>query len=156
MVEVPLFPGFAEGMVMLVAVSVRPGLVTVRGALPEEAAYDESPPYVATIVLLPTAKPRAVVAELTVSVAEPTPVAPGVIFALPTVVLPMVKVTVPATVPAVADFTVAVSVSGPLIAIEAALRASVVVVGATPEAITLMVVTGLAETKKPVAPEYAA
>ena len=78
------------------------------------------------------------------------------IFALPTVVLPMVKVIVPATVPAVADFTVAVSVSGLLIAIEGALAITVVVVGATPEAITLIFVTALAETKKPVAPEYAA
>ena len=62
---------------MFVAVTVIPGLVTVTVVLPEEVAYDESPPYEATIVLLPTAKPSAVVAELTVSVAEPTPLRLG-------------------------------------------------------------------------------
>ena len=37
MVEVPLFPGFAE-IVTLVALMVRPGLFTVTVALPEEVA----------------------------------------------------------------------------------------------------------------------
>jgi hypothetical protein len=43
-VEVPEFPGDGDEIVMLVAETVMPGLVTVTVALPEEPAYAESPP----------------------------------------------------------------------------------------------------------------
>lgn len=75
---------------------------------------------------------------------------------MPTVVLPMVKVTLPASVPAVADCTAAVSWIAPSIATVVGFAVSVVLVFATPEAVTFTVVTGLLETKKPVAPEYTA
>jgi len=58
---------------------------------------------------------------------------------------PVVKVTVPATVPAVEDCTVAVSVSAPLRATVVGLAANVVVVAAPPVAPTLIVVAALVE-----------
>jgi hypothetical protein len=105
------------------------------------------------MVLLPAAKPSDVLTGLTVSIAVPTPLAPGVTAAVPTDVLPMVKATLPATVPGVVDCTVAVSVSDPPSATVVGLATSVVVVGATPEAATLNVVTALVEAKKLVEPE---
>jgi hypothetical protein len=88
MVEVPLLPGFGDDIVMAVADSVMSGLVTVMVVVPEEAAYVESPPYAAVIVSVPAVKPSVGVAELTDRVAVPTPLAPGVMFAVPTVVVP--------------------------------------------------------------------
>ena len=105
------------------------------------------------MVLLGAAKPSDVVTGLTTSVAVPTPLAPGVTAAVPTEVLPMVKATLPATVPGVVDCTVAVSVSDPPSATVVGLATNVVVVGATPEAATLNVVTVLVEAKKLVEPE---
>lgn len=110
--------------------------------------------------MLPTANPSAVVADATESVALPAPLAPGVMAAVPTVVLPIEKVTLPASVPAVADCTAAVSWSAPSIATVVGFAVSVVLVFAIPEAVTFTVVDAL-ETKKPPGlegfwPEYAA
>ena len=44
MVEVPLFPGDGDEIVMFVAETVMPGLVTVTVVVPEEAALEVSPP----------------------------------------------------------------------------------------------------------------
>jgi hypothetical protein len=43
-VEVPVFPGFGDEMVMAVAVTVMLGLVTVTVVVPEEGALKLSPP----------------------------------------------------------------------------------------------------------------
>jgi hypothetical protein len=43
-VEVPLFPGDGDEIVMAVAAIVMFGLVTVTVVVPEEPEYDESPP----------------------------------------------------------------------------------------------------------------
>jgi hypothetical protein len=144
-VELPLFPGDGDEMVMLVAVIVMPGLVTVTVAFPEEPEYDESPPYAAVMVSVPAVKPSAAVAELTARVAVPVPLAPAVTAIVPTVVVPMVKVTVPATVPPVVELTVAVRLTAPSSANVVGLAASVVVVAA-PVATTVIVVTALVET----------
>jgi len=44
MVEVPLFPGEGDEIVMFVAVTVMPGLLTVTFVVPEEPVLKLSPP----------------------------------------------------------------------------------------------------------------
>ena len=64
-VEVPLFPGDDDEMVMAVAVTEMLGLGTVTVVVPEEVALKLSPPYVAVMVSVPATKPSEVVAAPT-------------------------------------------------------------------------------------------
>jgi hypothetical protein len=140
MVEVPLLPGAGEEIVIAVAESVMPGLLTVAVVVPIEVALMVSPPYVAVIVSVPATKPSDAVA-LTVS--DAVAVLPGAIvtcWTVPIVFPPVVNVSGPVSVPAVpVPVTVAARVTLlPRGKVEGVM-VTAVVVAAVPWATTLIV-----------------
>jgi hypothetical protein len=146
MVEVPLFPGDGDDIVILVAVTVIPGLDTVTCVVPEEVALKLSPPYVAVMVSVPAAKPSDAVAAETLK----TPVAvlpdPSVTcLTVPMVTPPVVNVTGPVSVPAVAPVIVAVSVTADPNANVVGLAVTAVVVAAVPDATTVIATVELVD-----------
>jgi hypothetical protein len=143
-VDVALFPGDGEEIVMLVADIVIPGLVTVTVVVPEETALKLSPPYVAVIVSVPAAKPSEAEAAATLRV--PVAVFPGPMVTwviVPIVTPPVVKVTGPVSVPAVVPLIETDSVIADPNVKVVGLAVTVVVVGAIPEDTTVIVTVEL-------------
>jgi hypothetical protein len=154
MVDVPVFPGFGDEMVIAVAVTVILGLVTVTVAVPEEVALKVSPPYVAVMVSVPGVKPSDVVAARTFKTAVAVLPDPSVTcLTVPMVTPPVVNVTGPVSVPAVVPEMVAVSVMGPPNARLVGLAVSAVVVAAVPDAATVTTTAALLDPVYVVSPE---
>ena len=144
-VEVPVFPGDGDEMVMLVAATVMPGLVTATVVVPEEVALKLSPPYVAVIVSVPATNPSdAAVVTVRVAVAV-LPDASVTCLTEPIVVPAVVNVTGPVSVPAVCPVTVAVRVRLAPMANDAGLATTAVVVACVPEDTTFIVTPALVD-----------